>query len=121
MRSGNWRGQAVAIALAFIFGPVLNARADGLFHHIIPRETLAMDYRTGDVMMAPPIPGGHYTKDCPGSIKNAAGKIIGRFRWRGGHHSDLGRGQHAASRSGATAVESVFLMAEASQWATVVV
>ena len=77
MRFSIGRGQAVAIALAFIFGPVLNARADGLFHHIIPRETLAMDYRTGDVMMAPPIPGGHYTKDCPGSIKNAAGKIIG--------------------------------------------
>jgi hypothetical protein len=78
MRSGICRGLAVAIALgaAFACGPALTARAD-LFHHTIPRETLALDYRTGDVMMAPPIPDGLYAKDPIGCVKNAAGVSFG--------------------------------------------
>lgn len=67
MRFETWRGiplvlgtAAVGLALAW-GGP---ARADG--YHIrktIPREVLAYDYTTGGVMMAPPIPYGHYAKD----------------------------------------------------------
>ncbi len=79
MRSGICRGLAVAIALgaAFTCVPSPQVRAGGIFHHDIPRETLALDYRTGDVMMAPPVPGGHYTKDPVGCIKNAAGVSFG--------------------------------------------
>ena len=80
MRSGNWCGLAVAIALgavAVLGGPALESRADGLFHHTIPRETLALDYRTGDVMMAPPIPYGHYAKDYAGAVHGAAGMTFG--------------------------------------------
>jgi hypothetical protein len=40
------------------------ARADGYrLHHTIPREVVAYDYTTGGVMMAPPVPYGHYAKD----------------------------------------------------------
>src|SRR6187431_1715487 len=63
MRSGKWSGLAVAIALAgaaVLGGTAGEARADGWLRHTIPRETLALDYRTGDVMMAPPIPYGCY-------------------------------------------------------------
>lgn len=79
MRSGIWRGLAVAIAVGgFVLnGAALEARADGLFHHTIPRETLAMDYRTGDVMMAPPIPYGEYAKDYAGAVHGAAGMTFG--------------------------------------------
>lgn len=93
MRSGNWRGQAVAIALALVCGPIVSARAD-LFHHTIPRETLALDYRTGDVMMAPPIPGGHYTKDYAGCVKNAAGLSFGMI------HGLVGKAKGLCSRCG---------------------
>ena len=86
MRSGIWRGVAIAIVagMAIGFGSALEARADGLFHHTIPRETLAMDYRTGDVMMAPPIPYGEYAKDYVGSIHGAAGTALGAVHGLGG-------------------------------------
>ena len=79
MRSGICRGLAVAIALgaAFTCSPSPQARAEGIFHHDIPRETLALDYRTGDVMMAPPIPYGCYAKDPFGHVKDAASLSLG--------------------------------------------
>ena len=79
MRSGIWRGVAVAIALGGfgVSATALEARAGGLFHRAIPRETLAMDYRTGDVMMAPPIPYGSYAKDYKGAVQGAAGLTFG--------------------------------------------
>ena len=36
-----------------------------------------MDYRTGDVMMAPPIPYGEYAKDYAGAVHGAAGMTFG--------------------------------------------
>ena len=96
MRSGICRGLAVAIALgaAFTCLPAPEARADGLFHHDIPRETLALDYRTGDVMMAPPIPNGLYAKDPIGCVKNAAGVSFGAI------HGLVGKVHGLCSRCG---------------------
>jgi hypothetical protein len=51
-----------AVGLALAWGSPV--RADGYhIRHTIPREVLAYDYTTGGVMMAPPIPYGHYAKD----------------------------------------------------------
>jgi hypothetical protein len=85
MRMGNghgrWLAWAAIGALACI--PAAPARAGGgLYawltgHHTIPRETLAQDYRTGDVYYAPPIPYGHYTKDHAGAVHAAAGLAHG--------------------------------------------
>lgn len=79
MRSGNWRGLAVAVALVagVLTGSASTSRADGWLRHTIPRETPALDYRTGDVMMAPAVPGGHYTKDIHGTIVDAKGMAFG--------------------------------------------
>jgi hypothetical protein len=60
-----------------------SARA-GWFHHTIPRETPALDYRTGDVMQAPPIPYGEYAKDYVGSAYGAAGLVHGAVGKAGG-------------------------------------
>ena len=91
MRFGQWRGVTLAIALAC--GGAAAARADGW--HAIPRETLAQDYRTGGVMMAPPIPYGCYAKDCVGTICGLPGsclaKICGLCRGKGCGHCG-GRG-----------------------------
>ncbi len=76
MRSGIWRGATLAMALA-LAATADRAEAMGLFSHTIPRETLAMDYRTGDVMMAPPIPYGEYAKDYAGAVHGAAGMTFG--------------------------------------------
>lgn len=75
MRSGFRRGMTLAITLvaASLIGPAASVQADW-FHRTIPRETLAQDYRTGDVMKAPPIPYGEYVKDHAGSIRNACAK-----------------------------------------------
>lgn len=78
MRFGHWRAATLAIVLASgLAGGT--ARAGGILHlgHTIPRETLAQDYRTGDVYYAPPIPYGHYTKDYAGCIHGAAGLLHG--------------------------------------------
>lgn len=80
MRSGTGRRAVATIALGICLamGQAVAARAGGIFHRTIPRETLAMDYRTGDVMMAPPIPYGHYAKDdYIGCVKSAAGLTFG--------------------------------------------
>jgi hypothetical protein len=62
-----------------------SARADlWPIKHTIPRETPAMDFRTGDVMMAPPIPYGEYVKDYPGAVHGAVGMAAGAA------HSALG-------------------------------
>jgi hypothetical protein len=54
------------------------ARADlWPIKHTIPRETPAIDFRTGDVMMAPPIPYGEYVKDYSGAVHGAAGMAAG--------------------------------------------
>lgn len=91
MRSGNWRGAAVAIAAvaAMTLGSAREAKADGLLRHTIPRETLALDYRTGDVMMAPPIPYGEYTKDYAGAVHGAAGMAFGAIHGVAGHIKGL--------------------------------
>jgi hypothetical protein len=80
MRCGMRRGLTLAWALAAVLavgvGSGDSARADW-FHHVIPRETPALDYRTGDVMRAPPIPYGEYAKDYLGSVHGAAGLAAG--------------------------------------------
>ena len=87
MRSGIWQGVAIAIALGglVVNGTALEARSYGIFHHTIPRETLAMDYRTGDVMKAPPIPYGEYAKDYTGAVHGAAGMTFGAIHGLVGH------------------------------------
>ena len=67
----------IAAGCAISFGSALEARAGGLFHKSIPRETLAMDYRTGGPMMAPPIPYGEYAKDYSGTVHGAIGHAAG--------------------------------------------
>lgn len=67
MRFETWRRMRLTLATAAV-GLVLacgdSARADGYhLHPTLPREVLAYDYSTGGVMMAPPIPYGHYAKD----------------------------------------------------------
>ena len=63
------RRAAAALALTLVFGGLLSSqvRAD-LFQHDIPREVAAMDTSTGEPMMAPPIPYGHYAKDPMGHM-----------------------------------------------------
>lgn len=79
MRSGNWRGVLLAAALAavVIANPMTSAMADGGLWHTIPREVPAVDFRTGDVMMAPPIPYGEYTKDYAGAVHGGIGLAAG--------------------------------------------
>src|SRR4051794_4215453 len=78
MRFGKWRGSAVAVALAFLIvaGRIDSARASG-FTRTIPREGVAVDVTTGGPYFAPPVPYGHYAKDCLGSIQEACGLVKG--------------------------------------------
>jgi hypothetical protein len=51
-----------AVGMGLVWGG--SVRADGYhLYPTIPREVLAYDYTTGGVMMAPPVPYGHYAKD----------------------------------------------------------
>jgi hypothetical protein len=76
MRIGSRRGVTLACALILAGLAATTARADW-FHHTVEKEVLAMDYRTGGVMMAPPIPYGEYTKDYVGCIHGALGAAKG--------------------------------------------
>lgn len=78
MRSESRRGMTVACALTMglLFASGANARADW-FHHTIEKEVPAMDYRTGGLMMAPPIPYGAYTMDPAGCVHGALGAAAG--------------------------------------------
>jgi len=93
MRSGKWRGLAVVIALGagLLAGSSTSSRADW-FHKAIPRETPALDYRTGSQMMAPPIPAGHYTKDYAGAVHGAAGMAFGSIHGLKGKLHGIGGG-----------------------------
>ncbi len=67
MRFETWRGMPLVLTLAAA-GLALawsgSVRADGYhLYPTLPREVLAYDYSTGGVMMAPPVPYGHYAKD----------------------------------------------------------
>ena len=80
MRSGHWQRVTFAIALgcAFATGTGRPVSAIGIIHHkTIPREVLAQDFRTGKVMMAPPIPYGCYAMDPLGAVHNAGGMAFG--------------------------------------------
>lgn len=82
--------RAVALAVLLAAGASGPARADQWpWHHTIPKETLALDYRTGDVMMAPPIPYGEYTKDYVGAVHGAAGMAAGLVHGLPGHLAGL--------------------------------
>ncbi len=78
MRSDLRRGMTVALGLAvgLLIAGESTARADWL-RHTIKREVPAMDYRTGGVMMAPPIPYGAYVMDPAGCVHGALGKAHG--------------------------------------------
>ncbi len=80
MGFGTRRGVARFCVLTSALAALGTASAFGggwdIFH-TIPRETLAMDYRTGDVMQAPPIPYGEYAKDYVGSVHEAVGMAAG--------------------------------------------
>ena len=69
-------------------------RAGDIFHRAIPRETLAMDYRTGGVMMAPPIPYGEYAKDYAGAVHGAMGLPMGAVHGLAGHAHGLANAMH---------------------------
>ncbi|MFO0956609.1 MAG: hypothetical protein U0800_03970 [Isosphaeraceae bacterium] len=80
MRFGQGRRAVLTLWAAGLFatlGMASTARATDWFGdwHTIPRETLALDYRTGQPMQAPAIPFGHYAKESLGS--RAAGYING--------------------------------------------
>jgi hypothetical protein len=81
MHFGTRRGTPLALALATTFGFwVGSARADGLlFHHTIPREVDAYDFKTGGPFMAPPVPYGHYAKDYVEEAHKAAGCVTCRL------------------------------------------
>jgi hypothetical protein len=75
MRFGIWRGVALAFVVSAVVAvPVRSARAGG---HVIPREVGAVDVNTGGPYFAPPIPYGHYAKDCLGSIHEGIGLAKG--------------------------------------------
>lgn len=75
MRFGNWQGVALAFAVSAVLAIATNsAMADG---HVIPREVAAVDVNTGGPYYAPPIPYGHYAKDCLGTIHNCIGLVRG--------------------------------------------
>ncbi len=90
MRSGKERSLAIAIAAITLTSVCFSAgaRAGDIFHHTIPRETLAMDYRTGGVMMAPPIPYGEYAKDYAGTVHGAIGHVAGSVHGMAAHVAD---------------------------------
>lgn len=72
MRFGHGGRLTPAVWAAGLFamlGLASSARATDWFGdwHTIPRETLALDYRTGQPMQAPAIPFGHYAKESLGS------------------------------------------------------
>ncbi len=97
MRFGNWRGVTLATALvcATLTGSGQTARATDLLGglHTIPRETLAKDYRTGDVYYAPPIPYGHYAKnDYDSALIGASAGAHGLISKICGACNGLGRG-----------------------------
>src|SRR5579883_3014436 len=73
MRFGKWRGVALALALATVSSQA--ARADAF--HVIPKEVVAVDVNTGGPYLMPPVPYGHYAKDCMGSIHKALGLLTG--------------------------------------------
>lgn len=88
MRCMFWRALALGCVLAVAAGST--SRADQWpWHHTIPKETVAMDYRTGDVMRAPPIPYGEYAKDYVGSAYGAAGTAAGFVHGLPGHLAAL--------------------------------
>ena len=106
MRFETWRGMRPVFAMAAVgMGLVWggSVRADGYhLYPTIPREVLAYDYSTGGVMMAPPVPYGHYAKDgflglgggCAGCrIHNLLGCL-------GCGHGGLGHGQDGGTGGG---------------------
>jgi hypothetical protein len=68
MRFGNWRG--VTLALAWV--RARDDHDDGLREPVSPRTSPARWMRstsnTGGPYYAPPIPYGHYAKDCAGDV-----------------------------------------------------
>lgn len=82
MRFGTGRG--VAPLLAFTLAAVIatggvaprGVQAGGT-HHTIPRVVDAVDVHTGGPYFAPPVPGGHYTKDCLGKVADGVGLVRG--------------------------------------------
>jgi hypothetical protein len=86
MRFGTWRGVvprlAFALATAMAIGLVATApaRAGSFFPsypHTIPRVVDAVDVNTGGPYFAPPVPYGHYAKDCLGTIAGYLGAVHG--------------------------------------------
>lgn len=71
MISGLRRGLALAAILALGLGLTTQA---GEKHIVIPEVVDAIDLNTGQPYYAPPVPGGHYTKDTYGHI---AGTVHG--------------------------------------------
>src|SRR5262245_6264619 len=94
MRFENWRGMPLvfataAVGLALAWGG--SVRADGYrLYPTIGREVLAYDYSTGGVMMAPPVPYGHYAKD--GLLGCASCRLHNLLGCLGCGHDGCGRG-----------------------------
>lgn len=91
-------GQRHWCAIALLGGLAASTAARADLFHTIPRETLAMDYRTGDVMMAPAIPYGEYAKDYTGAVHGALGHVKGVGT---GLHGKLGSLLHGKGGNGA--------------------
>jgi hypothetical protein len=110
MRFENGRGMPLTIALAAVIGVsqgwVGTTRADGYrLHCTIPKTVAAVDFSTGQQMMAPPIPYGHYAKggllDCAGcrmhGLLGCHG--CGHGLGSGGGHGLFGHGGHGGHGS----------------------
>jgi hypothetical protein len=91
MRFGNWRG--VALALAVATGCAASARAD--FPCVIPRLVPAVDLNTGGPYYMPAVPYGHYAgKDLAGAFSKhlGCGHCGGLFHHGCGHCGGKGCG-----------------------------
>lgn len=88
------RRAAAALSLSLTFCGVLSTLASAdLFHHVLPGEVDAMDTATGQPIMAPPIPYGHYAKDPLGHMASKGSMLHAKVAGLGHGGMGLGHGK----------------------------
>ncbi len=97
------RRATATLAFSLLVGGVLvtAARAElDPFHNSFEREVAAMDTSTGEPIMAPPVPYGHYAKDPLGHMATKGSMLHAKFSGMGhgataglGHGHGLGLGK----------------------------